>query len=56
MINYKNGNLTVESVDVSKIVSEVGTPFYCYSYNKILDQYRGLLLRYHIENFNLFCG
>ena len=42
MINYKNGNLTVESVDVSKIVSEVGTPFYCYSYNKILDQYRGL--------------
>ena len=42
MINYKNGNLTVESVDVSKIVSEVGTPFYCYSYNKILDQYRVL--------------
>ena len=42
MINYKNGNLTVESVDVTKIVSEVGTPFYCYSYNKILDQYRGL--------------
>ena len=42
MINYKNGNLTVESVDVSKIVSEVGTPFYCYSYNKILDQYMGL--------------
>lgn len=42
MIKYKNGNLNVESVDVSKIVSEVGTPFYCYSYNKILDQYRGL--------------
>ena len=42
MIKYKNGNLNVESVDVSRIVSEVGTPFYCYSYNKILDQYRGL--------------
>ena len=42
MIKYKNGNLTVESVDVGKIVSEVGTPFYCYSYNKILNQYRGL--------------
>ena len=42
MIKYKNGNLNVESVDVSRIVSEVGTPFYCYSYNKIVDQYRGL--------------
>ena len=42
MIKYKNGNLNVESVDVSRIVSEVGTPFYCYSYNKILDQFRGL--------------
>jgi len=42
VIKYKNGNLNVESVDVSRIVSEVGTPFYCYSYNKIVDQYRGL--------------
>ena len=42
MIKYKNGNLNVESVDVSRIVSQVGTPFYCYSHNKIVDQYRGL--------------
>ena len=42
MIKYKNGNLNVESVDVSRIVNKVETPFYCYSYNKILDQYRGL--------------
>ena len=42
MIKYKNGNLNVESVDVSRIVNEVETPFYCYSYNKILNQYRGL--------------
>ena len=42
MIKYKNGNLNVERVDVNRIVSEVGTPFYCYSYNKIVDQYRGL--------------
>ena len=42
MIKYKNGNLNVESVDVSRIVKEVGTPFYCYSHNKIVNQYRGL--------------
>jgi len=42
VIKYKNGNLNVESVDVSRIVSQVGTPFYCYSHNKIVDQYRGL--------------
>jgi len=42
VIKYKNGNLNVESVDVSRIVKEVGTPFYCYSHNKIVNQYRGL--------------
>ena len=42
VIKYKNGKLNIENVGIHEIASEIGTPFYCYSYDKILDQYRKL--------------
>ena len=42
VIKYKNGKLNIENVGIYEIASEIGTPFYCYSYDKILDQYRKL--------------
>ncbi len=41
--NYKNGELTAESVPISSIASEIGTPFYCYSSSSIEHQYNSFL-------------
>ncbi len=39
-IAYKNGELYVESVPVSRIAAAVGTPFYCYSSAALVGAYR----------------
>ncbi len=39
-ITYKNGELYVESVPVSRIAAAVGTPFYCYSSAALVGAYR----------------
>ncbi|MSO89155.1 MAG: diaminopimelate decarboxylase [Rhodospirillaceae bacterium] len=39
-ITYKNGELYVESVPVSRIATAVGTPFYCYSSAALVGAYR----------------
>ena len=37
--NYQNGELNAERVPISRIASEVGTPFYCYSTSTIESHY-----------------
>ena len=37
---YINGELFIEGVAISKIASEIGTPFYCYSSTKIESEYK----------------
>ena len=37
---YKNQELFVENVAVSRIAKEVGTPFYCYSKTALIDNYQ----------------
>ena len=37
---YINGELFIERVAISKIASEIGTPFYCYSSTKIETEYK----------------
>ena len=39
---YRNKQLHCESVPLSKIVKQAGTPVYVYSANTILDHYRRL--------------
>lgn len=38
--NYKNSDLYAEAVPVEKIVEEVGTPLYIYSYKTLMRHYR----------------
>lgn len=38
--NYQNGELCCEGIPLSKIASEVGTPFYCYSRATLLKHYK----------------
>ncbi|MBR3603523.1 MAG: diaminopimelate decarboxylase [Elusimicrobiaceae bacterium] len=37
---YKNAELFAEDTQIAKIAQEVGTPFYCYSCNKITQNYQ----------------
>ncbi len=37
--SYKKGNLYAESVPVARIAKDIGTPFYCYSYNSFIDRF-----------------
>ena len=38
--HYKNGELFVEDVAVKDIAAEAGTPFYCYSAEKITKNFQ----------------
>ena len=40
--NYKNGELYIEGLNIHSIAKEVRTPFYCYSFNHLKDQYNKL--------------
>ncbi|HWA92621.1 MAG TPA: diaminopimelate decarboxylase [Rhizomicrobium sp.] len=39
-MNYRNGSLHVEDVDLANLAEEVGTPFYCYSSAALERHYR----------------
>ena len=39
MLKYKNEVLRIEDVRISPMAQKVGTPFYCYSYQKITENY-----------------
>ena len=41
MLNYKNGNLFYENVDLNSIAKKYGTPIYVYSKAKIIDNCDG---------------
>ncbi|MBO5012287.1 MAG: diaminopimelate decarboxylase [Elusimicrobiaceae bacterium] len=48
--HYHNGELYAEGVDLKKIAREVGTPFYCYSSEKLtrnFEAYRRALADFH---------
>lgn len=38
--HYQNGEMYAEGVDVKRIAREVGTPFYCYSSDKLTQNYQ----------------
>ncbi len=40
--NYKHGELFCEGVCISEVARRVGTPFYLYSYNSLMGNYRKL--------------
>jgi diaminopimelate decarboxylase len=40
---YKNGKLYCENVSIEDIAKQVGTPFYLYSYETLVENYRRLL-------------
>ena len=51
--NYENGELKIEDINLSEIAKKIKTPFYCYSYNHLKEQYSKLdqsinLADYHI--------
>lgn len=42
VIDYKDGTLKIENIDVKSIADQVGTPFYCYSSNLMVAKYHAL--------------
>lgn len=51
--NYKNSELTVENITISKIAEEIKTPFYCYSLDNLKEQYKKLDQSISLKNYHI---
>ena len=51
--NYINGELLIESINVSDIAKKIKTPFYCYSLNHLKEQYTKLDKSIELEDYEI---
>ena len=51
--NYKNGELYIEGLNIHSIAKEVRTPFYCYSFKHLKDQYNKLDQSITLGNYQI---
>ena len=45
-MKYINRRLTIEKISLQKIASKFGTPFYSYSYSKLKDNIKKMIMKY----------
>ena len=51
--NYENGELKIEDINLSEIAKKIKTPFYCYSYNHLKEQYSKLDQSINLEDYHI---
>ena len=48
-MKYINKTLTIEKINLQKIANKFGTPFYSYSYSKLEENIKKMIMKYKKE-------